>query len=252
MPFGSTSMLSVMFPALNEDRNLRAAVTSVIAVARDLGIDLDVIIVNDGSTDGTAAVIEELEGEFPFVRSITHARNLGIGESFRNALAAARGDKFTGFASDNNVSPITIRNLLENHRRADVVITYMINTEERGTFRHVISMLFSIIYVLSFNIHVKYINGNTVWPTALLRSIPMHARNYSIMAEVNTRVLRSPVTFLEVVGYLNPRPRKSYALRLRNLLEVAGIYFRLLWEVHVSQRKRYATHATRVILNSDH
>lgn len=242
-------MLSVMFPALNEERNLRAAVMSVIEVARELDIALDVIIVDDGSTDGTAAVIEELGREFPFVRSITHEQNLGIGESFRHALAAASGDKFTGFASDNNVSPITIRNLLENHRRADVVITYMINTEERGMLRHVISMLFSIIYVLSFNIHVKYINGNTVWPTALLRSIPIHARNYSIMAEVNTRVLRSPVTFLEVVGYLNPRPRKSYALRWRNLIEVVGIYFRLLWEVHVSQRERYATHASRIILN---
>lgn len=245
-------MLSVMFPALNEDRNLRPAVMSVIEVAGDLGIDLDVIIVNDGSSDGTAEVAQGLEREFPFIRTITHERNLGIGASFRDALSAARGDRFTGFASDNNVSPITIRNLLENHRRADVVIAYMINTEERGTFRHVISMLFSIIYVLSFNVHVKYINGNTVWPTALLRSIPIHSRNYSIMAEVNTRILRSPVTFLEVVGFLNPCPRKSYALRWRNLLEVIGTYFRLLWEVHVSQRQRYATHARRINLNGGH
>lgn len=242
-------MLSVFFPALNEETNLSAAVTSVADVARELGIPLDVIVVDDGSTDGTAAVIAQLQQKFPFVRSITHHCNLGIGASFRHALASAQGEKFIGFASDNNVSPITIRNLLENHDRADVVIAYMINTEERGTFRHVISMLFSIIYVLSFNIHVKYINGNTVWPTALLRSIPIRARNYSIMAEVNTRALRSPVTFLEVPGYLNLRPRKSYALRWRNLLEVIGTYFRLLWQVHVSHRSRYATHARRITGN---
>src|SRR5262249_4040449 len=102
-------MLSVMIPALNEEQYLEPTVLNVVDSARRCGIpQFEIIVVNDGSTDGTAEVIRRLEERYPFVRSIQHVRNQGIGQSFIDALAIAKYGRITFFSGDNNAHRSTI------------------------------------------------------------------------------------------------------------------------------------------------
>ena len=240
-------MLSIMVPALNEEAALRAAILTVHEAACEVvSGPVEIIVFNDGSTDSTGQIAEDLRAQIPGLQVVHHSKPMGVGYCFREALQLAKGDRFTGFAGDNNVSPRLVRDLLANHHRAEVVVSYILNTEERGSLRHVISTLFSMTYVLFFGVHLKYINGNTVWPTQLLRECNIQAQGYSIMAETNVKALRRGVTFMELPGEMNKSATKSQAIKLSNLFEVIGTFVRLLWQVHVAQRETYAKTARRV------
>ena len=240
-------MMTIMIPALNEEDALADAVNTVHKVATEvLSAPPEIIVFNDGSTDQTPQIADQLAREIPGLRVVHHEKPMGVGYCFREALQIAKGDRFTGFAGDNNVAPRLVKELLGNSDKADVVVSYIVNTEERGSFRHVVSTLFSMTYVLFFGIHLKYINGNTVWPTQLLRDCNIRARGYSIMAETNVKMLRRGVTFLEIPGEMNKSATKSQAIKLKNFVEVIGTFFRLIWQVHFSQKEAYLRPARRI------
>ena len=239
--------MTIMIPALNEEDALADAVNTVHGVAKEiLTSPPEIIVFNDGSTDRTPQIADQLAREIPGLRVVHHGKSMGVGYCFREALQIAKGDRFTGFAGDNNVAPRLVKELLSNADKADVVVSYIVNTEERGSFRHVVSTLFSMTYVLFFGIHLKYINGNTVWPTQLLRDCDIRAQGYSIMAETNVKMLRRGVTFMEIPGEMNKSATKSQAIKLKNLFEVIGTFFRLVWQVHVSRKETYSRPARRI------
>src|SRR5436305_23683 len=131
------ALISIAVPVLNEEKRIRAAVASILGAAKCAGdFPLEIIIVNDGSSDGTGDEIRALEREFPMVRSIHHEKNMGMGASLIDAIKAARGEKICLFPGDNGTSAYSIRRVLENRDKADVVIGYFINTEARSAFRH--------------------------------------------------------------------------------------------------------------------
>ena len=79
--------LSVLMPAYNEAATVERVVDAVLVTPQDK----EVIIVDDGSTDGTTEIIQRL-GQRESVRAITHQRNQGKGAAVRTALEAATGD----------------------------------------------------------------------------------------------------------------------------------------------------------------
>jgi len=83
--------LSVIVPCLNEEANVPELVSRVGDVLRVSGIDGELILVDDGSTDGTWAAIEEHAHSHPFVVGRRHGQNRGIAAGWKTGVAAARG-----------------------------------------------------------------------------------------------------------------------------------------------------------------
>ncbi len=240
-------MITIMVPALNEEARLLPTVTNIVKNAQAVGLETyDIVIVNDGSTDKTEEVVTLLKDRFPGVRSIHHPRNLGIGASFVEVIRIAKYDRILIIGGDNNVTGYLIQKLLRNYDRADLVGSYFMNSECRGHFRQLLSMVYCMIYVATFDIHLKYINGNTVYSVAQLKKLQLNSKRYSISAEVNTKLLRQGITFFEVGGYAHPEASKSSAIRLANIVEVVRTYLRLVYEVYISDRVKYGKRAQRV------
>jgi glycosyltransferase involved in cell wall biosynthesis len=87
---GDFASLSVFFPAYNDAPSLPGLVAKTFAVLGAHVTDYEVIVVNDGSEDATAAVLEELRGEYgPRLRVVTHRRNRGYGGALRSGFEAA-------------------------------------------------------------------------------------------------------------------------------------------------------------------
>ncbi len=239
--------VSVVVPAFNEESNLRLAIDNVIkAAAAANGTGVQIIIVNDGSADGTAAVADELAREYPFVHAVYHAGNEGFGAAFLSGRAAAQHDWITLCPADNVVSVVTLRDMLSHAGKADLVCAYLINTEARTRLRSVISSLFTFIYTATFNVHLRQIHATPVYPVGRLRSMQLHCRRYSFPSEITIKLLRQGCTFMELQGYMNP-VRKSSALKLKNLVEVVRSYVSLIFEVYVVHRAEFSHTPTRVI-----
>jgi len=81
--------LSVFFPAYNDSGTIASLVISALRTARTLTPDFEVIVVNDGSADATAEILNELARTYPEVRVVHHERNRGYGGALRSGFAAA-------------------------------------------------------------------------------------------------------------------------------------------------------------------
>lgn len=242
-------MISIVIPALNEQSNIGPSIETVLAAARAAGgVPVEIIAVNDGSTDRTGPIIDEYARHHDEVRPVHHERNLGIGASFREGLALAKYPKYMIVPGDNDAPLDLLTEVMRVADRADMVLNYWLNKEERGRRRNMLSTLYNTIYMVSFDIFVQYLNGVTIYPTERLRAIPIRSTRFSICAESTIKLLRSGCTFCEVPGYMQMGLHGSTSIGMQNLAEVISTYLGLLWEIHVSSRGRYQERPKRVRL----
>ena len=86
---GAAAGLSIFFPAYNDSGTIASLVITALRTARTLTPDHEVIVVNDGSKDGTAEILEELASIYPQVRVVHHETNRGYGGALRTGFATA-------------------------------------------------------------------------------------------------------------------------------------------------------------------
>lgn len=240
-------MISIFVPSLNEAKNIRSTVDSIReAQGRAGGLPLEVIIVNDGSTDETGSVAEEIAKQVSFVRVIHNEQNLGLGRSLIKALAIAKYEKFLIVPGDNDISQDLLVAFFSSAGKADLIMSYFLNREIRGRRRNVISNIFASIYMITFGVFVQYINGPCVYPTARLREINLKANRFSIVVEATLKLLCSGCTYYEVAGYMQKGLAGSTSLSTKNLVEVVKSYIRLIFEIKVLNHSQFNKSPRRV------
>jgi hypothetical protein len=101
--------LSVVIPAYNEENGIAEIVNRVLAVEADLqkvGIaKLELLVVDDGSKDGTAKITEDISKEHSTVRLIKHATNKGYGAALKTGFSSARGELIGFLDADGTYPP---------------------------------------------------------------------------------------------------------------------------------------------------
>lgn len=122
--------LSVVLPAYNEEANVESAVEQVSAVAQELGIDYEIILVNDGSADRTGDIGRELMERIPQFRLVEHYPNRGYGGSLKAGFTAATKDLIAFVPADNQFDFSEIHRLLEALDGADIVSGYRARRED--------------------------------------------------------------------------------------------------------------------------
>src|SRR4026207_804933 len=87
---GPAKGLSIFFPAYNDSGTIASLVITALRTARKLTPDHEVIVVNDGSADNTAEILDELARTYPQARIVRHERTRGCGGALRTGFATAR------------------------------------------------------------------------------------------------------------------------------------------------------------------
>jgi dolichol-phosphate mannosyltransferase len=120
---GKAVKLSVVVPSYNESRTLRSCIERVLAIA-DESLSLEIIIVDDCSTDGSLAIARELEKSHKQVVLITHEKNRGKGAALRTGFKTATGDFVAVQDADLEYDPKDLKKILAPliNGDADVVL----------------------------------------------------------------------------------------------------------------------------------
>ena len=117
------TLLSVVVPAYNESESLPVLIARLDAVLRGMGPH-EILVVDDGSTDGTLALLRELSGTRPQLRWISLSRNFGHQNALRAGLAEARGECVVSLDADLQHPPELIPELVDRWSQgADIVYT---------------------------------------------------------------------------------------------------------------------------------
>jgi dolichol-phosphate mannosyltransferase len=105
---GVPGLFSVVIPAHNEAENLAAHVPGLVATLQAAGIEHEILVVNDNSSDATREVLEQLSAQYPSVRFIDNAPPSGFGLAVRAGLEDFRGEAVAIVMADNSDDPADI------------------------------------------------------------------------------------------------------------------------------------------------
>jgi dolichol-phosphate mannosyltransferase len=125
-------LLSVVAPVFNERELIAEFHARVVAVLA--GLPFELVLVDDGSTDGTAAVLAALAAQDPRVRVVELSRNFGHQTALTAGLDHARGDAVVMMDSDLQDPPETIPQMLD-HWRAGIDVVYAVRRRREGETR---------------------------------------------------------------------------------------------------------------------
>jgi glycosyltransferase involved in cell wall biosynthesis len=104
--------LSAFFPCFNDAPTIAGLVRTVSATLGELGVAHEVIVVDDGSTDDSLAVLEALRDEVPELRIVEHGVNRGYGAALRSGFAASRGEWVFYTDGDGQYDPAELERLI--------------------------------------------------------------------------------------------------------------------------------------------
>ncbi len=97
--------LTVLIPARNEEGSIRKTVEGIVQALQQAGIDHEILIVNDNSTDATESVLKELQRQFGSVAYVNNSPPNGIGLAIKKGLEHYRGDAVVIVMADGSDAP---------------------------------------------------------------------------------------------------------------------------------------------------
>lgn len=212
--------VSFIVPALNEEDNLHDTVDEIHRAAE--GIEqFEIVIVNDGSTDNTAAIMNELAASNPHIRVIHNQRNIGLGGAYKIGVAAARMPYVMMVPGDNNHPAEGIIPILQCRGRADIIIPYVSNPEARSVTRRFISLLFVRLINILFGLRVRYYNGLVLHHRELVQGLTIETDGFTYQTEALVKLLKRGASFIQIaVPIASHGDRNTRAFRSRNILAI--------------------------------
>jgi glycosyltransferase involved in cell wall biosynthesis len=198
--------LSVIIPVYNEVESIQVILKRVQAQK----LASEIIIVDDGSMDGTRAVLKKLDGKGG-VRVILHEHNKGKGAAVRTGMAAAKGNVLLIQDADLEYDPRDYATLLEPIKEgiADVVYgsRFMGGSRRVTMFWHQVAnkLLTFMTNILYNTILTDMETGYKVFRREILDGMVLHANSFDFEPEFTAKILKRKYRIFEVPITFNPR-----------------------------------------------
>jgi glycosyltransferase involved in cell wall biosynthesis len=143
---GHDRSLSIIIPAYNESENILATLENITSALAPLSLPHEILVIDDGSRDETAAIVEASTQRFPAVRLLRNPRNMGFGWSYRRGVEEAALANIVMVHGDNAWGAATLRDLFSRTGEAHVIIGYTRNMlKSRSVLRTLVSKAFTIL-----------------------------------------------------------------------------------------------------------
>ena len=187
--------VSVLVPAKDEADNLAEFVRLTREAMLPLPYAVELVIVNDGSHDGTPKLLEDLTAKHPFVRVVTHRTQRGIADALKSGADVARGRVLVYYPADMQYLPSDIPALVDPilAGQADVVT----GTKQGGYNKRFVSGVYNALCRWLFGVRVKDLNSVKAYRREIMDSVPMrpdwHRFMVVIAASQGYRLAERPV-----------------------------------------------------------
>ena len=197
--------LSLVLPAHNEIENIPEVTRHALEVLPDLAEDFEIIVVDDGSTDGTGDVLNKIAAENPMIVAIHHLVNRGYGAALTSGFSAATGDHIMFMDSDLQFDIADLSHLAPFVCEYDIVAGYRINRQDAG-YRILYANIFKIAVRILFGIRLRDIDcAFKVFRADLLKSMSLESPGALINTEIMAKSTKAHASYVEVGVHHYPR-----------------------------------------------
>ena len=211
--------LSILIPCYNEERTIQQTIRH--AWSQDLGIEKEIIVVDDGSTDGTREKISEIAQEVPLLL-IEHESNQGKGAALVSAIPKVTGEMSIIQDADMEYSPNEYAKLIAPllSGEADIVYGTRYETNRKGYLTHYLfNRLMSRLTANATRLVISdVLTGHKVFRSVLLKQTPLTSRGFSVDMEITQKITsRHSDRFREIPINYTPRTyREGKKIGLRD------------------------------------
>ena len=227
-------LLSILVPLYNEEEFVAPLLERVLEAPLPDGMRREVVVVDDGSTDGSAEIVAEMSARCPEIRFLRHESNRGKGASIRSAIEHAQGEYSIIQDSDLEYDPREYRNLLRPllEGKADVVYgsRVMIVGERRVLYfwHSVANWLLTEFCNLVADLNLTDMETcYKAFRTSLLKSIPLRSNRFGIEPELTIKVARRQVRIYETpISYHGRTYEEGKKIGLRDAIEAVFVILR--------------------------
>jgi hypothetical protein len=245
---GSPLSLSVFFPAFNDAESLRVLIPKSIGILQTFTTDFEVIVVDDGSTDHTPRVLQELQGQFPSLQVIRHEQNRGYGAALRSGFQASSKSLVFYTDGDGQYDVAELRDLVARLRDGvDVVNGYKLQRAD-SLHRRLLGRFYHRLVRLLFGTQLRDIDCDfRLLRRQVLDSVLLSFSSGAICVELMTQIERAGYRIEEVPVHHYPRMSgKSQFFHVVPVVRMARDVGRLWVRLVLLRRGPNAARAQRV------
>ncbi len=237
-PVGRPRSLSIFFPAYNDAGTIASLVLGAIQAARKLTTDFEVIVVNDGSADGTAQIADELARTYPEVRVVHHPRNRGYGGALRSGFSTASKELVFYTDGDAQYDPGEISVLWAGMADdVDLVNGYKMSRSD-PFHRIVIGRLYHHTVKLLFRLRVRDVDCDfRLMRRNIFERVQLEKSSGVICLEMMKKIQDAGFRIAEVpVHHYHRAYGKSQFFNFRRIFRTGVDVMKLWWEMVIQRR----------------
>src|ERR1051325_3828977 len=237
-PAGKPAGLSVFFPAYNDSGTIASMVIRTVQTASKLTPDFEIIVVDDGSADGTADIADELARTYPQVRAVHHPINRDYGAALQTGFRSATKELIFYTDGDAQYDPAELPLLWEKMTAsADLVNGYKISRSD-PFHRVVIGRLYHYIVSVLFGLRLRDVDCDfRLMRRSIFEKINLEKTSGIICVEMMKKIQDAGFGIVEVpVHHFHRTHGRSQFFNFRRLFRVARDLM-LLWYALVVRRE---------------
>ena len=248
-PATSSPGLSVFFPAYNDSGTIASLVIAALKTAERLTRDFEVIVVNDGSADATAQIVDELARKYPQVRVVHHEKNRGYGGALRSGFAAATRELVFYTDGDAQYDPAEMEALWNAFSQdVDLVNGYKISRSD-PLHRIVIGRIYHHTVRLLFGLKVRDVDCDfRMMRRAIFDRVSLEKNSGVICLEMMKKIQDAGFRIAEVpVHHYHRAYGKSQFFNFRRLFKTGVDVMKLWLTLVVRGEHRHAARARTAV-----
>lgn len=224
--------ITFIVPALNEEAVVETVIKQILEVVEGRFADYEMLLVDDGSTDSTGAIMDRLAANHEKLRVLHNGCNVGLGASYQRGAKETRFEYLMLLCGDGGLPAKSLPAIFDQIGKADIIVPYMPNLRQIKTpLRYFLSRTYCNLLNLLFGFRLRYYNGLPIHRTDLIRSIQITSSGFGFQGEILVKLLKSGCTYVEVGVLGAEETRRSFALRPKSIISVAKTFMHLIWEI---------------------
>ncbi|OVE76911.1 hypothetical protein BVX98_04395 [bacterium F11] len=201
--------LSVVIPCFNEEGNISHCYSELVKPLLEMVPATEFVFVDDGSVDGTARALDQIQKQSPAIKVIKHARNFGLGSALQSGFCLCKGDVILTLDSDLTFHPREIPNLFKvfDDDTACVTGSPTLGAFESVSFpRKLLSRIVNHVYGHLLGQHLTSTSSLfRLYRAKYLRQLKLNSTSFDINAEILFKLIQRGLTIKEIPATLTRR-----------------------------------------------